>query len=231
MKKETENKIIELQKMVNLIEAEDRIKQELSSMINDILACEANDVKCGKVDLYKYVLSGKEAQSRKAISGVYHSCGKVYATDGHILLRLTQGYALEREGKIIDKNGQEVDARYVNADAVVPKPEGRTAVEIDFVKVNLMRKKWTAHKKIYKDKARGRVIIGHQEFDIPHFLKTADVMKELCIGEVLQYPKDTVRPLLAHNDGNDIVLMPLTPCHEEMQNKTTDRPELMFFEL
>lgn len=54
-------------------------KDMLRNRLVRILACEANNAKCGKVDLYKFTSKDK---LRPALNGIYHKGGKVYATDG-----------------------------------------------------------------------------------------------------------------------------------------------------
>lgn len=227
MKKETENKIIELHKMVEGFSMDDHQKCFIRDMINEILACEANDRKVGKVDLYKFTSKDK---LRPALNGIYHKGGKVYATDAHILCRISRTYDEANEGKVIDKTGKEIDGRFPNADAVIPNTEGWTAISADFDKINEARKTWTAHKKLYKKNAKGRFIIGNQEIAMDYLFMMADLMMELGISEFLQSENDC-RPLTARDNDNDIIMMPNSPYYETWKEHAETEPEYLFIEL
>lgn len=223
MKKETEKMIIELHKMVECSGMGDIQKGLFRDKINEILACESNDAKCGKVDLYKYVDKDK---NRLILSGVFHKDGKVYATEGHILCRLSRTYDEANEGKVIDKTGKEIEGRYPNADSIIPNTEGWKSIPADFTKINEARKTWAAHKKLYKKKAEGRFIIGNQEVKMDYLFMMTDLMMELGINEFLQ-SENNYRPLTARDDNNDIIIMPCCPYYEERK----DEPEYLFIEL
>lgn len=152
MNKETEKKIIELNNVIEFMDIDQSSKDMLRNHLRNILACEANDAKCGKVDLYKYVSDDK---TRLILNGILHKGGKVYATDGRILFRLSRAYDEANEGKVIDKTGKEIEGRYPNADAVIPNTEGWKAIPADFEKINEARKTWAAHKKFTRKTQRG----------------------------------------------------------------------------
>lgn len=227
MKKETEKMIIELNKMVEFMNIDQSSKDMLRNHIMNILACEANDVKCGKVDLYKYVDKDKK---RPIMHGVFHKDGKVYASDGRILCRLSRTYDEANEGKVIDRTGKEIDGRYPNADAVIPNTEGWKSIPADFGKINEARTMWAAHKKLYKKNAKGRFIIGNQEVAMDYLFMMADLMMELGINEFLQ-SENNCRPLTAKDNENDIILMPCSPYHDEWKGHAEPEPEYLFIEL
>jgi hypothetical protein len=209
MKKETENKIIELHKMVEGFSMDYHQKSLIRDKINEILACEANDRKFGKVDLYDYV--SKETQY-PILHGIYHKDGKVYATDARILCRCVRDYDSKYEGQVIGRDGKLIEGCYPNADSVIPNTRGWTHIPIDFNKVEQSRKKWVAHKKIYKKAALGRFAIGNQFIDMPYFFMMCDLMKKWGITEVVQCPDSNMhsfRPLVAEDDNNTVILMPV----------------------
>ena len=227
MKKETQKMIIELNKEVEFMNIDQSSKDMLRNHLMRILACEANNAKCGKVDLYKFT---SKDELRPAINGIYHKGGKVYATDCHILCRLSRTYDEANEGKVIDKTGKEIDGRYPNADAVIPNTEGWTAISADFDKINEARKTWAAHKKLYKKNAKGRFVIGNQEIAMDYLFMAADLMKELGISEFLQ-SENSCRPLTARDENNDIVMIPTTPYYETWKEHAETEPEYLFIEL
>lgn len=209
MKKETEKKIIELHKMIEGFSMDYHQKSLIRDTINEILACEANDRKVGKVDLYDYV--GKDKQ-RVMLNGIYHKDGKIYATDGRILCRCVCDYDSKYEDKVVGKDGKIIEGRYPNADSVIPTTHGWAHIPIDFNKVEQSRKKWVAHKKIYKKAALGRFAIGNQFIDMPHFFMMCDLMKEWGITEVVQCTDSDIRnlhPLVAEDENNKVILIPV----------------------
>lgn len=216
MKKETENKIIELHKMVEEFGMDYHQKSLIRDKINEILACEANDRKFGKVDLYDYV--GKDKQY-PTLNGIYHKDGKVYATDARILCRCVCDYDSKYEDKVIGKDGNVIEGCYPDADRVIPNTQGWTHIPIDFNKVEQSRKKWVAHKKIYKKAALGRFAIGNQYIDMPYFFMMCDLMKEWGITEVVQCADSGIpnlRALVAENDNNKVILMPVYLDDEQL---------------
>lgn len=209
MKKETENKIIELHKMVEGFSMDYHQKSLIRDKINEILACEANDRKFGKVDLYDYV--GKDKQY-PILNGIYHKDGKVYATDARILCRCVCDYDSKYEGKVIGKDGKVIEGCYPDADRVIPNTQRWTHIPIDFDKVEQSKKKWVAHKKIYKKTALGRFAIGNQYIDMPYFFMMCDLMKEWGITEVVQCADSdipNIRALVAEDENNKVILMPV----------------------
>lgn len=227
MKKETEKMIVELNKMVEFMDIDQSGKDMLRRHLLNILACEANDRKVGKVDLYKF--TGKD-KLIPAVNGIYHKGGKVYATDCRILCRLSRTYDEANEGKVIDKEGKEIECRYPNADAVIPDTEGWKTIPADFDKIYEARKTWAAHKKLYKKNAKGRFIIGNQEIAMDYLFLVADLMMELGISEFLQ-SDDNCRPLTARDDNNDIIIMPMCHYYGEWKENAEAEPEYLFIEL
>ncbi len=92
-----------------------------------------------KIDPYKlaFRFTGND-DLRPAMKGVYHKGGYIYATDGHVLLKMKADYPKSREGKILDKNMQPVKSdgqiitKFPNAEAVIPDSR-----KMDLRKVNV----------------------------------------------------------------------------------------------
>jgi hypothetical protein len=72
-----------------------------------------------------------DRELRPALTGVYHKGGYIYATTGFILARVVGEYPEELEGKAINKQGEELESRYPNAEAVIPDYLHAEKVEID----------------------------------------------------------------------------------------------------
>lgn len=67
-----------------------------------------------KLDIYRYVDKGREG-----MAGVLHEGGKVIATNGKVLAVVGREYPASLEGKIIDKKGNEIEARFPNYRSIV----------------------------------------------------------------------------------------------------------------
>lgn len=81
------------------------------------------------------------------------------------------------------------------------------------------RKKWVAHKKVYKKSALGRFAIGNQFVDMPYFFMMCDLMKEWGITEVVQCTDSdipNIRALVAEDDNNTVILMPVAMDDEQL---------------
>lgn len=72
-----------------------------------------------------------DRELRPVLTGVYHKGGYIYATTGFTLARVVGEYPEELEGKAINKQGEELEGRYPNAEAVIPNYTQAERVEID----------------------------------------------------------------------------------------------------
>lgn len=89
------------------------------SLYNEILEGQGDiSVKAKKnYSLNKYI----DKKGRPQLRGVYHKDGYAIATDTHVLVADKRKYDKENDGKIIDKDGNEIELGYPNAFAVVPR--------------------------------------------------------------------------------------------------------------
>ena len=62
-----------------------------------------------------------KSKVRPQLVGVYHKYGYAIATDTHVLVGDRRNYEKANDGKIIDKDGNEIEGNYPDAFAVVPK--------------------------------------------------------------------------------------------------------------
>ena len=67
--------------------------------------------------LYKYI----DKKERPQLGGVYHKDGYAIATDTYVLVADRRKYEKANDGRIIDKDGNEIEGRFPNAFAVVPR--------------------------------------------------------------------------------------------------------------
>lgn len=75
--------------------------------------------KSGKLIIEDFINDSKSIQS--ALTGIYHDKGKQICSDGYsLLVHNNAGYEAELEGKIISKEGVEIECRYPNYEKVIP---------------------------------------------------------------------------------------------------------------
>jgi len=58
--------------------------------------------------------------SHPNVTGIFYNGGTVIATDAHVLAIVKMNYPKANEGKIIDKKGNVIDAKYPNYKAILP---------------------------------------------------------------------------------------------------------------
>ena len=212
MKPQTEKKILAL---IDVLRGDDAMKGVVAEL-HAILACEMNDVKLGKLDLYKFV---SDDNIRPSITGVYHEEGWRIATDGRILLAIKQDYSPELEGRIILKNGSLLDKelRYPRWRSVIPDvmDEWKT-FRLDFAELSEVLREAKAHEKVWK-KSMGKHYSSSISLNGEIWLRTsylklfATVMKECNITEISY--KDNGRGIVVKNDTLQLLLMPV--CHSD----------------
>lgn len=208
MKPETTKKLLALKNYLGACEnltAEQKAK--FAKMIEEVFYSETPVIKGGKFDIYKFV--GSESY-RPALTGVYYDNGNVVACDGYILAAVKQEYPAEREGLIIDKNGEKIDAKYPNYKGVFPLTEGWPEYQIDFAQVREITKRSKAWAKANgkKQNCKERLIkVGPAFFRLDYFETFISGME--YIGENVLLIKDKITAAVCKNDKGTLLLMPL----------------------
>lgn len=206
MKKETESKILDLIKFVRGLETiNDR--EQILVRLNEVLACEMNEQKIGKFDLYDFC----DAKEREAYQGVAHINGYKYATDGKMMIKIKADYSEDLEGKAIKKDGSFVPdyVRFPRYDSVIPNVEGWKTIEIDFEKFAESKKMANAHWKVYKKDADYRAIVNiDNKIHLSYwkFEKMLKVAKEL--GTKTIYYSCHTKPIVIKGEQGVSILMP-----------------------
>lgn len=67
-----------------------------------------------------FSFTANSSSSSQSIKGVFYEKGFAIATNAYILIRLLWNYPKEHEGKIVDKNGNIIDASYPNYKVILP---------------------------------------------------------------------------------------------------------------
>lgn len=207
MKKETEKKIVKLIQQLAGREEWSHVVQELQG----ILACEANDVKLGKLDLYKFT---SKDDLRPVLCGVYHSEGWKVATNGHILIACKQDYAEEKEGQVIAKDGTVIEDRYPNWRSVIYMMNDEwNTFRLNTSELSEAMRMIKVHTKLY---GKGSCMLSIDdkvwlEPNMFHLFATA--MKEAGV-DTLRYHSET-RGVVVITDTMQLLLMPKCPPTEE----------------
>ena len=182
-------------------------------MIEEVFYSETPVIKGSKFDIYKCV--GSETY-RPALTGVYYDNGTVIASDAHILAAVKQEYPAEREGLIIDKNGEKIDAKYPNYKGVFSCAEGWPSYKIDFAKVRniLKRSKAWAKANNKKQNCHERLIkVGPAFFRLDYFEILVSGMEHIE-NNVLMI-KDKITAAVCKNDKGALLLMPFCEPSDE----------------
>ena len=145
---------------------------------------ESTNVKTSTFNIFNYC--GKKDFLRPALNGVFHDKGQRVATDAYQVVVIKCDYPQEYEGKIIDKEGKEIDARFPNYEDVLLKSNRElTKISLDIEAIKSQFKQYKAFKKI--DKIRKN---PHLKFN----LNDTYFSIELLFGKAL--------PFLEYSSGN-----------------------------
>lgn len=80
-------------------------------------------VKGGALVASKFLTNNKlRCETYPIFTGIFHSEGHHVVTDGRYLLRMAADYPEEREGKVFDKDGAQLDLKYPDWRRVTPAP-------------------------------------------------------------------------------------------------------------
>lgn len=213
MKQETEKRIVKLIQQLTGREEWDYVVQELQG----ILLCEANDVKLGKLDLYKFI---EKDDIRPVLCGVYHSEGWKVATNGRILIACKQDYAEEKEGQIIAKDGTVIEGRYPNWRSVIymMNDEWKT-FRLNTSELSEAMRRVKVHTKVYGKDSCMLSIDDKVWFDPNMFQLFATAMKEAGV-DTLRYHSEN-RGIVVITDTMQLLLMPKwSPTEESLADES-----------
>lgn len=87
--------------------------------------------------LYREICLSKkgDVELRPNFSTVYHNRGRIVATDGFMAVTIPFEYLEELEGKMINRQGAEIEGRFPNVDSVFSDLKSTEKVEVDLVKL------------------------------------------------------------------------------------------------
>lgn len=222
MKALTEKKLIELSEFVsNNRFIEDCDKELITAKIREIIACESNDIKLGKFDVYD-LTDEKEGKVRPFCASVHHLNGYRYVTDTRILLKLKSDYPAEMEGKSIKKDGSELNIeRLPNFESVlkswIKEYDKWQDYTINFDRVKECVKLAKAHKKIHKKNAVCVLKLGDVYVDTFRFEKFCSVISYFGINTIKIGAYTDI--IGVKNEEFELILMPMKPIEEPSDNE------------
>lgn len=120
--------------------------------------------------LYSNVCSKDDLRSQ--LCGVHFEKERCYATDSKILVVFHEG-SEKWDGKTVSLNGEELEGRYPNVDAVIPK----NVLEGPRIDLNqlLMACKWHLQKEDSQD--MDAIVINHKSFSIRNLMRLLTVVQ------------------------------------------------------
>ena len=157
-----------------LLQGEGEPKPDISNAIQLIRMVIAMEAPIGKFNIYKWCSTDP---MRYVLSGVIYDKGRMVATNTHILVVLAgQDYPKEYEGKIRRRDGQFVEGRMVNYEAVKPKYTNHSA-RVDFNAVREALRCTNTIRKTENKKAQGICVVGGAWFDVKEFARFITFME------------------------------------------------------
>lgn len=150
---------------------------------------------------------------RPVMEGIYHKDGFKVASNAKVLAMLKDEYDAKLESKIIDRNGKEVEGRYPNYLAVMPKYDAKeyTTYHINFDAFESQVKDMRLN--VYEDCGKKKqwceqmvVHIGDTWLGAELFSKFIALMKHLETDAI--YIKDNAHAVLTFAGESKAIIMP-----------------------
>ncbi len=162
----------------------------------------------GSFNIYDYTA---DDQIRPAMCGVFHDGGFKVASEGHILAAYKDSYEPEKEGKIIGKDGREIEGKYPAWRTVIPYKGESERHEIDSAKVyELLKKEKAAAKLAVRGgvKTPAFVRVGGAIFKAEIFAGACKFMDHFGINTLRTYGTNRAAKATAE-DGSVVIVMPI----------------------
>lgn len=204
LQKTTEKKLSEI---FNFLTNEG--EHDVAKLVTEILRAECKVKRGTKFSMLDFA----DKTGRRLYEGVFYDNGSQVATDGRQIMVFKEEYDPELEGKIIDKNGEEIEGNFPKYMAVLPKSlEGWEPHEIDTEQFY----SWIDERRAaYKLQNGGKhvkwsdgwfVRIGHCLFKADRFNLIIKAGKEL--GSLTLYTKDAESGGVLQSDKGIYLQMP-----------------------
>lgn len=204
LQKETEKKLSTLYQFLK-----SQGENEVAELVTEIIRAECRTKRSTHFDLYDYT----DKSGRRNMEGVYYNEGKQVVSDGHQIMVLNEKYDEDLEGKIIDKNGEEIKLVYPKYQTVIPNSlDGYEPTEINIEKFySWIDERRAAYQvdnfgKKVKWSDEWYVKIGHCLFKASRFHMLIKAAKEL--DSLTLYTKDSEQGAVVKSDKGIFMSMP-----------------------
>lgn len=84
-------------------------------------------------DLNKMYGCCSKGELRPALTGLFYDRGNIVSTDGHVLVSIKSDYDNDLEGKIIGKDGKEIEGRFPSWEQVIPLETNEIDVDAEML--------------------------------------------------------------------------------------------------
>ena len=171
---------------------------------------ESTNIKTSKFNVFNYC--GKDNLLRPAYTGVFHENGQRVATDTHQIVVIKSDYPTEYEGKIIDKEGKEIEYRFPNYEAVLPQLNSKLIeISLNIDEIKNQFKQYKIFKKIDKNAENPYFMlkIGYTYFNIELLHEKALPFLGISPAKVYLFNvSDHPRLYIVNDNGDKYLQMP-----------------------
>lgn len=171
---------------------------------------ENTNIKTSKFNIFNYCK--KKGELRPDLTGVFHDKGQRVATDAHQIAVIKCDYPAEYEGKIINKEGREIDYNFPNYGGVLPKLNSElTEISLNVDEIKNQFKQYKAFKKIYKDgeNPHYKFNINGTYFNIELLFEKAVPFLENFSGDAFLTDSDRPKLYILSPNGDKYLQMPI----------------------
>lgn len=171
---------------------------------------ENTNAKTSKFNIFKHC--EKKDFLRPSLNGVFHDKGQRVATDAHQIAVIKCDYPQEYEGKIIDKEGKEIDARFPYYEAILPKLNSElTEISLNVDEIKNQFKQYKAFKRIDKngENPHFKFNLNDTYFNIELLFEKALPFLEYSSGKVYLTGPKKFQLYIVNSNGDKYLQMPL----------------------
>jgi hypothetical protein len=172
---------------------------------------ENTNAKTSKFNIFKHC--EKKGILRPSLKGVFHDKGQRVATDTHQIAIIKCDYPKEYEGKIIDKEGKEIEGKFPNYESILPKLNSElTEISVNIDEIKSQFKQYKAFKKVDKNgkNPHFKLNLNDTYFNIELLFEKALPFLELFPAKIYLFNVSNRPRLYIVNDNGDKYLqMPL----------------------
>ena len=221
----TAAQIERLNKIIDLTEN----NKDVRTLIDEILCLDINEKRAKETKFNFYDFASKDAY-KECMEGVFHTNGWMVASNSHILIASKENYDEKNEGKVLRKDGSEIDTtetsrRYPKWEVIKPSFKETASYKIDFSKLEEWMKLYKAHQKLMTTRERKRHIeymkIGNNYYNLKLFYTFAKGVKYLGSDSIIQSIGEDGEKKVGYVDTEKgwAVIMPIMNPNKGITNK------------